>query len=266
MRFQYDHDLHIHSCLSGCSNDPKQNKENILQYALDKKLHTICVTDHFWDETVDVERIDAYYEHNYAKISQIKPLPQADGVRFLFGCETELSKDLCLGLSKERYDLFDFIVVPTTHLHLVPFTISEADFESTERRAMLWGERLDAVLNMHLPFHKTGIAHLTDCLEKPNELVQTLSKIPLLEAERLFKKARSVGVGIEINLADAMHFVGEAGEYALKIFQIAKDCKCKFYLGSDAHHLNKFDMCPTYFERAIDLLELTEEDKFIPQI
>ncbi len=264
MRFTYDHDLHIHSGLSLCSNDPEQNKELMLQYAEENHLKTICVTDHFWDEKVDVERFQFYRDQNYAYISQINPLPQSKNVRFLFGCETDLSKDMQLGLSKERYDLFDFIVIPTTHLHCAPFTISREDSESTERRAQLWAERFDAVLNMDLPFHKTGIAHLTcGLMAKPNELLATLQKISLMEAERLFKKAASVGVGIEINLEDAMHFEGETKDICLKLYQIAKDCKCKFYFGSDAHHPKSFEKCRGYFEQAIDLLQLKENDKFI---
>ncbi len=263
MRFKYDHDLHIHSGLSLCSNDPEQNAESILRYAENNGLNTVCVTDHFWDERVDVERFQYYRDQNYEYISQIKPLPQSKNVRFLFGCETELSKDMILGLSKERYDLFDFIVIPTTHLHFAPLTISREDSESTARRAQLWAERFDSVLNMDLPFHKTGIAHLTcGLMSKPNELLQTLQSISLLEAERLFKKAAQKGIGIEINLEDAMHFEGETEEIALKIFQIAKDCKCKFYLGSDAHHPKSVEKCAEYFERAISLLDLDEQDKF----
>ena len=54
MKFTYDHDLHIHSQLSGCSSDPEQNNERILQYAEENGLHTICLTDHFWDEAIQV--------------------------------------------------------------------------------------------------------------------------------------------------------------------------------------------------------------------
>ena len=35
MKFQIDHDLHIHSYISACSNDPLQNNDSILQYAKD---------------------------------------------------------------------------------------------------------------------------------------------------------------------------------------------------------------------------------------
>ena len=47
-----DHDLHIHTELSSCSRDPEQNAAFLLSYAQRNNLKTICVTDHFWDETV----------------------------------------------------------------------------------------------------------------------------------------------------------------------------------------------------------------------
>ena len=92
-------DLHIHSNISTCSRDPLQTAERILQYAVENGLDTICLTDHFWDENVPGP-IPWYEKQNYAWIAQALPLPQAEGVRFLFGCETELRKDLTLGITR----------------------------------------------------------------------------------------------------------------------------------------------------------------------
>ena len=52
MKFAFDHDYHIHSRISLCSSDPAQTPERILSYARENGIHTICLTDHFWDETV----------------------------------------------------------------------------------------------------------------------------------------------------------------------------------------------------------------------
>ena len=161
MKFTYDHDLHIHSQLSGCSSDPEQNNERILQYAEENGLHTICLTDHFWDEDIQVGEPYCYQVSNYVHISKALPLPQSKNVRFLFGCETDLSKDLRIGISPERFNLFDFIIIPTTHLHFHGFTISQQDALDFERRAILWAERLESVLNINLPFYRIGIPHLT---------------------------------------------------------------------------------------------------------
>ena len=55
----------------------------------------------------------------------------------------------------------------------------------------------------------------------------------------------------------------EEKDALLRPFFIAKECGCKFYLGSDAHHPDGLDGAKAIFERAVDLLELTEEDKFV---
>ena len=130
--FPLDHDLHIHTRLSSCSRHPEQTTENILKYALKLGLGTICVTDHYWDETLP--GASGWYEpQNTAHIRQSLPLPQAQGVRFLFGCETELSRDLRVGVSRERFDEFDFVIIPTTHLHMTDFTVTGT--ETAEERA-----------------------------------------------------------------------------------------------------------------------------------
>ena len=39
-------------------------------------------------------------------------------------------------------------------------------------------------------------------------------------------------------------------------------CGCKFYLASDAHTPEQLNVATERFQRAIDLLDLTEDDKF----
>lgn len=263
MQYKIDHDYHIHSQLSSCSRDPEQSTARILQYARENGLSRICLTDHFWDS--DVPTPSAWYApQNFAHIEQAKPLPQADGVEFLFGCESDIDKHFTLGISPARYDELDFMVIPTTHLHMKDFTISEADGAGEERRAALWVERLDALLSMSLPFEKVGVAHLACNLINKGEraaLLRVLSLIPDSEMERLFARAKELGCGIELNQSD-MSFADSEADQILRPFRIAKSCGCKFYLGSDAHHPSAFQRTREVFERAVSLLGLTEADKF----
>ena len=101
-------------------------------------------------------------------------------------------------------------------------------------------------------------------METDEELyLQLLDSIPTSEMERLFKKASEKGVGIELNFAD-MDFKTERRQNSiLRIFRIAKEQGCKFYCASDAHHPQDFVRVKEVFERAIDLLDLKESDKFI---
>lgn len=263
MKYIVDNDLHIHSRISECSSDPLQTAERILDYAKQNGLKTIAVTDHFWDETVPGAS-DWYKPQNFERISKIKPLPRFDGIEFLFGCETELDKNLNLGLSRENMDLFDFIVIPTTHFHMKGYTLSDEEGANAESRAKAWLKRIDAVLDMDLPFHKIGLAHLTCDLIGQNreECLEVLTIIPEEELKRVFSKAAKCGVGIELNSFD-MSFSDEEAETVMRIYKVAKACGCKFYFGSDAHHPQTFEVSKANFEKAVRLLGLTEEDKFI---
>lgn len=258
MRYIFDNDLHIHSHLSSCSRDPEQTTDAILKYAVDNGLKTVCVTDHYWDE--NVPSASHWYEpQNYEHIAQSLPLPQTEGVRFLFGCETDLSADMTLGVSPKVYDKFDFIIIPTTHLHMNGFTC-RGD-EDAEERAKLWVSRFDGVLDMNLPFHKVGIAHLTCELMYREHHIETLRCIPENEYSRLFRKAAERGVGIELNFP-VSSLTEENKDSILLPYRVAKAEGCKFYFGSDAHHPKGLANEKHNAETIIYLLGLDESDKF----
>lgn len=261
MRYKIDHDYHIHSKLSLCSGDPAQSNENILRFAEENGLKKICLTDHFWDE--NVEGASRWYRwQDYFHVCEALPLPPSDKVEFLFGAETDLNREMMLGISKERFDNFDFVIIPTTHLHMSN-NISEEDAATPEGRAKVWLSRLDGVLDMDLPFRKIGIAHLVCSLitKEHGDYLKILQLLPEDELRRIFTKAAKVGVGIELNMFD-MKYSDDEKDIILRPFRIAKECGCKFYLGSDAHHPSEYDEFFKTFERAITDLELTEDDKF----
>lgn len=262
MKFQIDHDYHIHSQLSLCSKDPEQTPLRMLEYASENGLKKLCLTDHFWDDTVKGAS-DWYTPQNFNHISKVLPLPEKDGIEFCFGCETDLDKNLTLGISKSTIEKFDFVIIPTTHLHMKNFTIGENATDKERSDAFI--HRLEGVLNMDLPFRKIGIAHLACGLIVPGgEIERVLRHISDDDLQILFKKAAARGVGIEINYDDFKFDkkTTDTIEQILRIFGIAKDMGCKFYLGSDAHHPDTFAKTHAVFEKAIELLDLSEDDKF----
>jgi len=201
MRYRVDHDYHIHSQLSFCSNDPGQTNERILQYAKENGLSRICLTNHYWDSAVPGAS-EWYQLQNFDHLYQAQPLPQAENIQFMFGCETDMDKYLTIGIPEERFKDFSFIIISTTHLHMTGFTIAKEDAESNEKRARLWVKRLEHVLDMPLPFGKIGISHLASSLinrKSREDYLETLSHIPDTEMERVFVKAAQVGCGIELN-------------------------------------------------------------------
>ncbi len=262
MRYKIDHDLHNHSYLSECSSDPAENVDFFLDYAKKNRLHTFGVTDHYWDSSVSTPS-NWYKPQNFEHISKILPFPKCDGVNLLFGCETDMNWDFTIGIPRERYDDFRFIVVPTTHLQMREFTIRPEDACSNERRAKLWVERFEVLLNSSLPFYKTGVAHLACPLinnASREDYLETLDLIPYDDMERLFAKASEVGIGIELNKSD-MSFKDTEADRVLRMFRIAKNCGCKFYLATDGHHPKNFETSIEVFDRAVTLLDLKESDK-----
>ena len=265
MKFTYDHDLHIHSSVSPCGGDPAQTPGRILQYAADNGLKTICVTDHYWDDTVP---------HPYGKgagqttaqIESVLPLPQKEGIRFLFGAETEMDRNLTVGVGKEMAEKLAFIIVPLNHLHMSGFSC-RGDEDAAERAEWII-RRFDALLNADLPFHKVGLAHFTDGLIYPGgKNTDVLNRIPEADYRRLFGRAAELGMGIELNMpaakADLRVMTREEDAEELRVYEIAKEMGCKFYFGSDAHTVAGLGWAKRNAERIIELLDLKEEDKFV---
>ena len=117
-------------------------------------------------------------------------------------------------------------------------------------------KRFDAILDMDLPFHKIGMAHLC------GGVITESSAVPESEYRRIFAKAADRGVGIEINLR-LEPMTGEHKDAVMAPLFIAKEAGCKFYLGSDIHHPHNMPDVMDRFNTAIDILDLREEDKFI---
>ena len=263
MTYKIDHDYHIHTYLSSCSRDPEQNIDMIGRYARENKLDRIVITDHFWDENIECT-FSWYKPQDFAHISKIKPLPKDGKTKFMFGCETEIRHDMLLGIPRERFDDFDFVVIPTTHLHMDGFTITYEDDKSKKRRSELWLSRLSGLLDMDLPFTKIGIPHLCChlvCQTSMEDLCEVMDGVSTYDMADVFEKAARRGVGIELNRGD-MSFEDKYADCILRPFRIARSCGCKFYLGSDAHKPHDFSGTKDIFERAIRLLDLRESDKF----
>lgn len=265
MKFTYDHDLHIHSSVSPCGGDPAQTPERILQYAADNDLKTICVTDHYWDETVPAPYgVGAGVPT--AKLRSVLPLPHQEGIRFLFGAETDMDRDLTVGVGPDMARELDFIIVPLNHLHMTGFSC-RGD-EDAAQRAQLIVRRFEALLESDLPFHKVGLAHFTDGLIFPGgKNTDVLNRIPDAEYRRLFRRTAELGIGVELNMpaakADLRVMTREEDRDELRVYLLAREEGCKFYFGSDAHTVPGLGWAKRNAEKIIELLDLQEADKFM---
>ena len=262
MRYVVDHDLHIHTKQSPCSSDPVQTPARIVRYAEENGFSTVCLADHFWDELVPT--CSNWYEKcDFACICEsLGYTPPVDnGVKLLFGCETDIDKHFQLGVSRQRMELFDFIVIPTTHMHMTGLTVDATD-SAPERRAELYVKRLDALLSMDLPFEKVGIAHLTcPLLSNVETHLDVLDMVSDGVFRELFARAAKLKTGIELNF-ELSCYQGEDIERVLRPYRIAKEEGCLFYFGSDAHHEDVLLRSKENFEAIVTALDLREEEKF----
>lgn len=259
MRYIADHDFHIHSTISLCCHDENQTPQRILKYAEDNGYKKICLTNHFFDEKV---KSDAEWrsEHYFSALSSVLPLPKTEGIDFLFGCETDMDFNNVLGVSEERFDAFDFIIVATTHLHLGGNTVKEK-ITTPEEAAFHWVNKIENLITKDLPFRKMGIAHLTSGHIFGNRTDETLQLIPDNILYSIFKECSAKGIGIELNIK-TIGLTESQKEIFLRPFFIAKECGCKFYLGSDSHKTEALDCAKQNFEDVITQLDLKETDKF----
>ncbi len=260
MRFIADHDFHVHSTVSRCCHDKNQTPEAILNYAKENGFRKICLTNHFWDKNVrsEAEWID---EHDFSFVSSVLPLPKSDGTEFLFGCETDMDFNNVLGVGEERFDAFDFIIVATTHLHLDGNTV-RTKITSPEEAAYHWIDKLENLLLKDLPFNKIGIAHLTTGHILKNRTAEALSMISDSTMYSIFKECSRKAVGIELNVKTS-DMPDEQKEIFLRPYYIAKECGCKFYLGSDSHKTSALVTSKENFENVVTQLKLEESDKFL---
>lgn len=263
MRYIVDHDFHIHSTVSLCCHDENQTPQAILDYAVKNGYSQICLTNHFFDEKVNsrAEWNDAHY---YEKLESVLPLPQSDDVQFLFGCETDLDYDNVLGVSAERIDCFDFIIVATTHLHLSGNTVPEK-LITPEQAAYHWINKFESLLKKDLPWGKIGIAHLTCGHILKDRTADVIALLPDEKLYSIFQNCAQKGLGIELNMK-TLAMTDEQKKIFLRPYFIAKDCGCKYYLGSDSHKRIALDEAKQNFEGIISDLALEEKDKFILKV
>lgn len=261
MMFPIDHDLHTHTQLSLCSGDPAQTAERLLTHAKENNYTVQCVTDHFWDELVPGPS-GFYAPQDLAHVKESLPLPQDDRVKMVFGCETEFVGGKKFALHPSHYDEFDFIVIPPNHFHMKGFTRPEC-YDTEEKIADLFTERLEEISLLDLPFHKVGIAHMVCSLIFPEgDECKVYRSVEEKRFRTVMNRFAQLGAGIEINAGCFGKMTGGNEADYLRLYRLAKEEGCKFYLASDAHHPKELDLIQKYAARVITALGLTEEHLF----
>lgn len=252
-----NHDIHQHTHLSACCHDPLLVPETILEHAIQAGYDTVCITDHFWDPAVPGAS-PWYAPQNLEHVRKNLPVPKADGVRFLFGCETEYCGKQKLAISLPTFDYFDFVVIPVNHFHMQDF-VRPSHIVEPEEIAGLMIERLLELQALPLPFTKIGVAHFTCTTTRLHlPLAPVYDAMPEEQLFDIFDKFAKLGAGIELNACGFP--ASEADQQALyRPYQIAKAAGCKFYFASDAHRVQSLDI-QQKLRPVVQALSLTPDD------
>ena len=262
MTFPLNHDLHCHSTLSSCCRDSWMTPVNILEHAKACDYQTICLTNHVWDIDVPTA-VDFYKGQDIAHITSALPLPQAKGIRFLFGCETEYVGGDRIGMARKHFDLFDFVAVPVNHFNLVGLVVPVGTDTSAESFCRLQLERLKQLISLDLPWEKIGIAHLyVPAAESEKEEARLMAFVQeqLNDYMHVFERISRLGAGVELN---ASVFGQGQMERLLPIYGAAKAAGCKFYCASDAHRRTELDGIRERLPPVVEALALGGNDLFM---
>jgi len=261
--FPINHDLHTHTSLSACCADHKLTGAFTAKYAGAHGYATLCFTDHFWD--AEVPGASAWYApQDINHVKKLLPLPKAEGVNVLFGCETEYCGGKKLGIAPSHYDQFDMIVIPVNHFHMPGFVRPEG-CDTEEGISELLISRLEELASLDLPWSKVGIAHLNGCIFPSGERYErALALIPEVRLRSAFSRFARRGAGIELNASCFATGWMDNRDGGFRLLRTALEEGCRFYCASDAHTRDGLDSIARLMRAAADALGLTADDLFLP--
>lgn len=260
MKLTYD--IHIHTNLSDCA-ERDATLENYITAAKRDGLKILGFSDHLWDDSV-TEPTNWYRPQNVAHVIQLKELlpssREIDGIKLLFGCETEFINDGTLCLSEEHMKLFDYILVPHSHTHMSAVMPREYMADHQKHAGFLMDSFL-RLIRHPLATRITAVAHPFAPGTKHENFNAIQSLIPDSYLYEAFSEAKEKGIAMEIN-GSCLTYLSDSEipfcEY-VRIYSIAKKCGCLFTYGSDSHDY-RFERKLEVIERFFEQCRITDDD------
>jgi histidinol phosphatase-like PHP family hydrolase len=256
---QVTHDIHVHTKLSRCCQDPEAIPANYIRRAAELGLKVLGFADHLWDESVPGAS-EWYQPQDVNHLLSIKEmLPEGTGaVRVLIGCESEYCGDGKVGISHATAEKLDFVLLPMSHFHMKGFVVPPWLSRPADVGRLLI-KRFQEVLELELA---TGIAHPflpLGFMDQADAILATISDAAYTDC---FGRAAELGVSIEIHKSffspptDTFNLHAES---VLRMLTIAKQCGCCFHFASDAHSLSSLETVLTIAQH-LEQLRIGEDD------
>lgn len=260
-----DHDLHMHSYLSGCCEEKDSHRPAaILARAERMGLRTVGFADHIWANP-NLEPSDWYRPQDESQITRLREDLQSIStpVRVLVGCEAEMVAPGKFGITHEFAESVDFVLLACDHFHMTEFVEqpkSDSPRDIGEHLLKFFRSAVTSRLATVIPhaFYPCGKDPLFD------RVAASISDAEFLDA---FGAAAERNVGIEITTAYLPERTGGDGpdriawtvETPIRFLRLAKEAGCTFTFASDAHRLAAMDFLPA-LDVFVEALDLTEKD------
>lgn len=258
-------DLHVHTNKSLCA--PRETTPaSYIPFCAEEGVRLIGITDHVYPEDMLAQYgypNDKRVERLLELRSSLHEAEEQSGIRYLLGCEIDYFD--CVGhpyIRPEESEKFDYVLLAASHILNYPHMYTAYDLHSPHVLRALTIERFVAACKLDYPV-PTGICHplYPICSPHQAEIIDGISDETLRE---LFSMAAEKNISIEIHSClyrnDTPHNEFGLSDHYLRILAAARDCGCKFHMGSDAHAANAFVGSHGKLRKAAELLDLTEDD------
>lgn len=255
-------DIHIHTNLSLCAKEDA-TLERYIEKAKKENLKVIGISNHLWDNAVSGAS-NWYTPQNLEHVLRLKELlpenREIDGIKVLFGCETEFTYEGKLCLAEQNFEHFDYVLLPHSHTHMKVVVPQERVADVKEHAKYLMDSFMKAITHP-LSRRIVSIAHPFVPGTKYDIYNEVQSYIPNSYLFEAFSVAKENGVAIEVNGSCLIYMPDRdipKCEY-VRIYSIAKECGCKFTYGSDSHDVNS-DIKLATVEGFMDMCEIGNSD------
>lgn len=251
-----DHDFHVHTSLSRCCQDIRQQPENIIPLAEKLGIRRLGFTDHLWANPQYAPH-EFYREQTGRQIDLLREKLRGvnpGGVEALIGCEAEMIAPGKFGILPELAATLDFVTLATDHFHFKGFvepppTESDRDIAAHMLKFFRAGAQCELATILAHPCFPLGY------IERYDAIIATISDNEFLDS---FQVAADSGVALEITvsfLPDPAKNRFFSLETPVRALTLARQAGCKFVFGSDAHSPGRLGRIHEleYFVRALKL-------------
>ena len=263
---KYCNDLHVHTNLSVCA--PRDSyASNYIPYCKEENVKVLGFVNHVYNRKRMAEEHPEFKgtpgEYPLLIRDEVEGLKAKNkDIKILLGCEAETVYNGEFLVSHEESKLYDYVFLAPSHIcnMLGEYDYLNLDTPDKLRDFMLMRFKDACKIQLAVP---TAICHPLYPIGSPFEQ-EVVDGITELELEECFKLAKENNKAIEVHAClfrkGTKHDDDGISPSYLRMLSVAKECGCKFFLGTDAHSVDGFLGTHAKLLKACDYLGIGEDD------